>query len=96
MAARPTTSLSIDLPTEIARLVRDRVASGKYASESDVISEGLRALEARDAELDTWLREELVPAYDEFMAHPTEVVPLDAVLSGLEERYAARKAIKDR
>jgi antitoxin ParD1/3/4 len=35
--------LSITLPAELAELVRQRVASGDYASDSDVIREALQA-----------------------------------------------------
>ena len=45
---RTTKQLSITLPIEMAEQVRERVTSGQYASESEVIRDGLRALFARD------------------------------------------------
>jgi putative addiction module CopG family antidote len=65
---RTTQSLSITLPHEMAQMVKDKVASGEYASESEVIRDGLRALSARDAAVEKWLREEVVPTYDRVMA----------------------------
>jgi len=41
---RTTRQLSITLPNEMADALRERVQSGEYASESEVIREGLRAL----------------------------------------------------
>jgi putative addiction module CopG family antidote len=65
---RTTQQMSITLPVEMAKLVKDKVASGAYASESEVIREGLRALEERDAAVEKWLREEVAPTYDRYMA----------------------------
>jgi putative addiction module CopG family antidote len=45
---RSTRQLSITLPNEIAELVRAKVATGVYATESEVIRDGLRSLLARD------------------------------------------------
>lgn len=61
---RTTQQMSITLPLEMARLVREKVASGAYASESEVIRDGLRALQERDAAVERWLREDVAPTYD--------------------------------
>ena len=45
---RKTHSLSITLPHDMAKAVKDKVASGAYATESEVIREGLRALSERE------------------------------------------------
>jgi antitoxin ParD1/3/4 len=77
---RTTQQLSITLPKEMAQMVRSKVASGEYASESEVVRDGLRALQARDRALETWLRNDVVKAYDEAKARPA------ALLSGTEVR----------
>jgi antitoxin ParD1/3/4 len=41
---RSTQQLSITLPTEMAEAIKSKVASGEYATESEVIRDGLRAL----------------------------------------------------
>jgi antitoxin ParD1/3/4 len=41
--------LSITLPREMARVIREKVAAGEYASNSEVIREALRLLQAEDA-----------------------------------------------
>lgn len=60
---RTTQQLSLTLPNDMAAQVRAKVTSGEYASESEVIRDGLRALQARDRAVEQWLRNEVVPAY---------------------------------
>ena len=52
---RTTKQMSITLPTAMAEAVRERVASGHYASESEVIRAGIRALFAQDEAIKSWL-----------------------------------------
>ncbi|MDD1498485.1 type II toxin-antitoxin system ParD family antitoxin [Agrobacterium sp. CNPSo 3708] len=73
---RTTQSLSITLPLDMAEMVKAKVASGEYASESEVIRDGLRTLAAQDAAVDRWLRDEVVEAYDAHKSDPTRAVPL--------------------
>jgi antitoxin ParD1/3/4 len=85
---RTTRQLSITLPNEMADAVRAKVAAGEYASESEVIRDGLRALMARDQVFEDWLREVIVPVYDAHKADPTRGVPIEEVRA----RFAARRA----
>lgn len=82
---RTTQQMSITLPTEMAQKVKARVASGDYASESEVIREGLRALEERDAVVERWLREEVVPTYDAYKAGLERTHSLEEVMRRLSE-----------
>jgi putative addiction module CopG family antidote len=68
---RSTQQFSVTLPTEMAKMVKAKVASGDYASESEVIRDGLRALLARDRAVENWLRREVVPAHDRMKADPS-------------------------
>jgi antitoxin ParD1/3/4 len=67
---RTTQSLSITLPHEMAQMVKAKVTSGEYATESEVIRDGLRTLAARDAAIEKWLRDEVAPTFDRVMADP--------------------------
>ncbi len=67
---RSTQQFSVTLPTEMAQMVKAKVSSGDYASESEVIRDGLRALLARDRAVESWLRQEVVLAYDRMKADP--------------------------
>ncbi|TNC12390.1 type II toxin-antitoxin system ParD family antitoxin [Methylobacterium terricola] len=89
---RTTQALSITLPHEMAQMVKDKVASGEYATESEVIRDGLRALQARDAAVERWLLEEVAPVFDRVASGTEPLVPVDEVLGGAARRYRARKA----
>jgi putative addiction module CopG family antidote len=88
---RTTKQLSITLPTEMAEAVKEQVASGSYASESEVIRDGLRALFARDAALEAWLRTEVVAAAQALAADPSRAVSADDVRAVLRENAARRE-----
>ena len=80
---RTTQQFSITLPHEMAEMVRTKVESGEYASESEVIRDGLRALEMRDRALEAWLREDVAAAYDAMKADPSRAVPAEKVRASL-------------
>ncbi|HEX2887240.1 type II toxin-antitoxin system ParD family antitoxin [Vineibacter terrae] len=67
---RSTRQLSITLPNEMAEMVRSKVAAGEYATESEVIRDGLRALAARDKAVEAWLRSQVVPAATALKSDP--------------------------
>ena len=69
---RTTQQMSITLPNELADLVRHKVASGEYASDSEVVRDGLRVLLARDRAVETWLRDQVVLEYDRTQAGQVE------------------------
>jgi antitoxin ParD1/3/4 len=85
---RSTQQFSVTLPNEMALQVRNKVASGDYASESEVIREGLRALQARDRALDQWLRSEVVSAYNALKTDPSRGLTLDETRAALKARHA--------
>jgi len=87
-----TQSLSITLPHDMARMVKDKVASGEYASESEVVREGLRSLAARDEAVERWLSETVVPTYDAHKAAPDKAKPIAEVKARLEAFIADSKA----
>lgn len=84
---RSTRQRSVTLTNELADEVRAKVASGEYASESEVIRDGLRALRARERAVDTWLRNEALTAYDAYKTDPTRGVSLEEVRTGLATRH---------
>lgn len=71
---RTTQQLSITLPLEMAEAVKAKVTTGEYATESEVIRDGLRVLLARDRMVETWLREQVAPAIDAIKADPSRSV----------------------
>lgn len=89
---RTTQSLSITLPIEMAEMVKAKVASGEYASESEVIRDGLRTLAARDVAVERWLWEEVAPTYDAYMADPSQAVPLADAMKRVRARAAEQES----
>lgn len=85
---RTTQQLSITLPNEMAEAVKAKVTAGEYATESEVIRDGLRALMARDRAMQSWLRDQVGPAYDALKADPSRAVTADQVRA----RLAAERA----
>lgn len=80
---RTTQQFSITLPNEMADVVKAKVRSGEYATESEVIRDGLRALMARDRAVEGWLREQVGPAYDALKTDPSRAVTADHVRARL-------------
>lgn len=85
---RSTQQFSITLPHEMADAVRAKVASGQYATESEVIRDGLRVLLARDSAVEKWLREDVAAAYDALEADPTRTVSVEEVRARLAALHA--------
>ena len=85
---RTTQQLSITLPTDMANAVKSKVQAGEYASESEVIRDGLRVLMARDRVVESWLRDQVAPAYDALKADPSRAAGVDRVRG----RIAAARA----
>ncbi|WP_068934931.1 type II toxin-antitoxin system ParD family antitoxin [Pseudomonas canadensis] len=76
---RSTQQMSITLPIEMAALVKAKVVAGEYASESEVIRDGLRVLLARDRAMEDWLRDEVIPAAAALKAEPERALSVEQV-----------------
>lgn len=85
---RTTQKMSITLPSDMADMVKDKVRAGEYASDSEVIREGLRALMARDRAVENWLKNQVGPAYDALKADPSRAVTADQVRARLAAEHA--------
>ena len=81
---------TFSLPAEQADYIDALVASGTYASASEVVRAGLRALQERDAAVERWLREEVAPVYDAMQSNPERGRSADQVLARLRAHHAKR------
>ena len=84
---RSTQQFSITLPNQMADAVKAKVAAGEYATESEVIRDGLRALMARDRALEHWLAGQVAPAYDALKADPSRALSIDQVRARLAAEH---------
>lgn len=81
---------SFSLPAAQAKYIDKLVKSGGYASGSEVVRAGLRALKERDAAMERWLREEVVPVYDAHRANPGRAIPAEDVFDEIRRHHAVR------
>lgn len=87
-----TTRFEIELPRELADVVRQRVSSGRYASESDVFAEGVLRLVDEDENhvSDPAIDAELAAGYDAWKANPEGGIPLEEAARRLREESERR------
>ena len=76
----------------MAVIVEEKIKSGAYASVSEVVRDGVRALLERDAAVERWLREEVIAGHAEYLADPTKGVPAEKLLDRIKARRANRPA----
>jgi antitoxin ParD1/3/4 len=85
-----TEQRTYSLPSEQADYIDRLVATGTYATGSDVIRAGLRALQEKDAAIDRWLREEVVPVAIAMQADPNRAIPAEQVFDEIRALHARR------
>jgi putative addiction module CopG family antidote len=85
---RTTQQLSITLPNEMADAIKTKVRTGEYATESEVIRDGLRALLTRDRAIESWLHNQVGAAFDALKADPASQVTVAQVRARLASEHA--------
>ncbi len=83
---------TFSLPSEQASYIDDLVAAGIFASANEVVRAGLHASQDREAAVERWLLEEVVPVYDLMKAEPDRARPLSEVRDRLRARHLKRLA----
>lgn len=81
---------TISLPDEHASYIDQKVSSGDYASASEVIRAGLRALQERDHAVEDWLRNQVAPTYDAMRADPSRGIPAQSVFDDIRTVHAQK------
>ncbi|KRA42582.1 type II toxin-antitoxin system ParD family antitoxin [Devosia sp. Root635] len=70
------------------------VASGGYASGSEVIREGIRIMQERERRLEKWLRDDVAPEYEAWLANPDDVLTEEDVFNDIESGLDADEAVR--
>lgn len=70
---------TISLTAEHSNYIEEKVKSGAYASASEVVRNGLRALQERDEVFEKWLSNDVLPVYERAIANPNELIDGDEV-----------------
>ena len=81
---------TVSLPTEHATYIDGLVASGLYASASEVVRAGLRALQERDLAVEKWLHDEVAPTYDAMQSDPARGLSAQSVFDQVRNHHANR------
>jgi antitoxin ParD1/3/4 len=79
---------TFSLPAEQAAFIDAKVTAGDFASASEVVRAGLRALKERDEAVERWLREEVAPTYDAMAADPDRAIEAADLRAALAARHA--------
>jgi antitoxin ParD1/3/4 len=81
---------TISLPEEHANYIDQKVRSGDYASASEVVRAGLRALQERDRAVEHWLYNQVAPTYDAMLADPSRGIAAKSVFDDIRALHAEK------
>ncbi len=79
---------TVSLPSEHSAFIDQLVEKGAYASASEVVRAGLRALRARDEAVERWLHDEVAPAYDRLKEDPSRALSAQSVFDEVRAHHA--------
>ena len=79
---------TVSLPAEQSQYIDQLVSSGTYASASEVVRAGVRALQERDAAVERWLREDVAPVYDAMLEDPGRGIAAEEVFASIRAHHA--------
>jgi antitoxin ParD1/3/4 len=86
----PITKRTFSLPAEQSKFIDRQVARGSYASGSEVVRAGLRALQERDAAVERWLKDEVAPTYDAMKTDPRRGISVKKAFAAVRARHVAK------
>ena len=83
-----TKRVTIDLPDDLVSFAEAKVAAGEYVSLDAAVAAGVQGLQQKDARLERWLREEVIPEYDQWIADGKPVFTEEETFALVEEAIA--------
>jgi Arc/MetJ-type ribon-helix-helix transcriptional regulator len=69
-------------------VVKEKVRAGEYASEREGIRDGLCGLLVRNRAVESWLRQQVCPAYDALKTDASRGITADQVRARLAAEHA--------
>lgn len=82
---------TFSLPAEQSEYIDAKIESGQFASGSEVIRAGLRALQAQDEAVERWLNSEVASAYDAIKDGRSQTTSVGDVFDKIRSSHAAAK-----
>lgn len=87
--------LVIELPDDLVTFAEAKVSAGEYGSLDEAVAAGVRNLHDHDQMIERWVREEVVPSYDKWVADGKPTLSEEEVFAAVEAgivEAARRKA----
>lgn len=81
---------TISLPAEHASYIDQKVDSGDFASASEVVRAGLRALQERDRAIENWLHNQVAPTFDAMQKDPARALSADAIFADIHNLHKSK------
>lgn len=79
---------TISLPDEHAAYINHKVDTGEYASASEVVRAGLRALQERDRAVESWLQNQVASTHDKMMDDPERAIASKSMFDDIRALHA--------
>ncbi len=84
-----TEKRTVSLKAENMAFIDAQIKSGGYASISEVVRAGLRALQERDAAVERWLNDEVAATYDAVQEGKQKTRPVGDAFDEIRARHSA-------
>ena len=81
---------TVSLSSDQAAFIDSKIRSGDYATASEVVRAGLRALRERDEAVACWLSNEVAASYDAIKANPDPAISVDEALEAIRIHQTGR------
>ena len=81
--------IRILVPENVESLLRRKMETGNYASEAELIADGLAAIEDRDDAVEQWLANDVAHAYDRWQVDRRSF-SLDEAFEGLDDTISGQ------